>query len=130
MEKVLGEEHPNTLKTMNNLAFLYSGRGKYEDAEKLCTKTLEIKKRVLGDEHPVTLISIHNLAYVLKNLSRPVEAIEMMQSVVMRRNKVLGADHLSTIGSYQALARWTTEHNAAVPSHTNSGGADTHTKTN
>jgi hypothetical protein len=32
---VLGEEHPNTLASMNNLALVYNDQGRYDEAEKL-----------------------------------------------------------------------------------------------
>ena len=34
--RVLGEEHPDTLISMNNLAVLYRDQGKYAQAEPLC----------------------------------------------------------------------------------------------
>jgi hypothetical protein len=34
-EKVLGEDHPDTLTIMNNLAGLLHKQGKYEEAEEL-----------------------------------------------------------------------------------------------
>ena len=50
----LGEEHRNTLETMNALALLYEEAGKYAQAEPLHTKVLEIRRRVLGGEHRST----------------------------------------------------------------------------
>ena len=38
---MLGEEHPDTLTSMDNLAFLYRNQGKYAEAEPLYTKVLE-----------------------------------------------------------------------------------------
>jgi hypothetical protein len=59
---VLGEEHPETLSSMNNLAGLYQDQGKYDLAEPLFVKTLEAKRRVLGEEHPNTIRSMDDLA--------------------------------------------------------------------
>ena len=53
--RVLGEEHPNTLESMNNLAGLYMNQGKFAQAEPLLVKALEVSRRVLGEEHPDTL---------------------------------------------------------------------------
>ena len=39
--RVLGEEHPDTLDTMDNLGALYWNQGKYAQAEPLFTKVLE-----------------------------------------------------------------------------------------
>ncbi len=39
--RVLGEEHPDTVGTMSNLAVLYVNEGKNADAELLSTKTVK-----------------------------------------------------------------------------------------
>ena len=59
--RVLGEEHPDTLSTMNHLATLYGRQGRYAEAEPLLVKTLEIQRRVRGAEHPETLRFMNNL---------------------------------------------------------------------
>jgi len=51
---VLGPEHPNTAKSLNNLAALYKAQGKYEQAELLYQRALAIREQVLGPEHPNT----------------------------------------------------------------------------
>jgi eukaryotic-like serine/threonine-protein kinase len=61
---VLGSDHPDTLYSMSNLASVYSGEGKYAQAEALDSQTLEIRRRALGPEHPDTLMSVQNLADV------------------------------------------------------------------
>ena len=60
--KLLGEEHPQTLGSMNNLALVLDSQGKYEEAELIHRQTLELRKKVLGKEHPETLTSMNNLA--------------------------------------------------------------------
>ena len=35
MKEILGENHPHTLSSMNNLASLYDSQGKYDKAEPL-----------------------------------------------------------------------------------------------
>ncbi len=47
-------EHPDTLGSMHNLAILYQDQGKYDQAESLQTKALEIIQRVMRPEHPGT----------------------------------------------------------------------------
>jgi tetratricopeptide (TPR) repeat protein len=58
----LGEEYPDTLTSMNDLAFIFYNQGKYEAAEPLYEETLRMSVKVLGKEHPDTLISMNNLA--------------------------------------------------------------------
>jgi hypothetical protein len=65
-KKVLGEEHPDTLTSMSNLAFTYYMQRRWREAEELEMQTIEKKKKVLGEEHPDTLNSI----FILKSLER------------------------------------------------------------
>ena len=58
----LGEEYPDTLTSINNLAVIFERQGKYEAAELLNKETLRLRKKVHGKEHPDTLISMNNLA--------------------------------------------------------------------
>jgi hypothetical protein len=55
--RVLGEEHPDTLTIMNNLAFTFKGQGRNEEAIALMKDCVQILKRVLGPEHPSTTSS-------------------------------------------------------------------------
>ena len=63
---VLGENHPDTLDTMHNLANTYKNQGKYRDAEVLYKQCLDKKKIVLGESHPATLWTLSNLAKLTK----------------------------------------------------------------
>ena len=61
-KRVLGDDHPDTLRSMNNLASLYNRQGRYDAAEPLYLETLETQKRVLGDDHRDTTSTLYNLA--------------------------------------------------------------------
>ncbi len=64
--RVLGEEHPDTLTSMNNLAESLRALGDALGAWELHREALAARRRVLGEEHPATLNSIHNLCCVLE----------------------------------------------------------------
>ena len=49
---MLGEEHPDTLDTMEQPGACYVNQGKYAQAEPLFTKVLEVRRRVLGESIP------------------------------------------------------------------------------
>ena len=53
---MLGEEHPDTLTSIGNLALTYSNEGWWKVAELLDLQVKEARKTVLGKEHPETLI--------------------------------------------------------------------------
>jgi len=54
---VLGEEHPDTLTSINNLAFTLKGHGQNAEAIKLMEKCVQLRTLVLGANHPYTLSS-------------------------------------------------------------------------
>ncbi|KAH8590373.1 hypothetical protein B0O99DRAFT_521428 [Bisporella sp. PMI_857] len=65
-EKVLGFEHPETLKNTNSLAGVLRAQGQYPEAEKLRRQTLASREKVLGLENSDTLQSVNNLASALE----------------------------------------------------------------
>src|SRR5436305_872701 len=62
-ETVLGQEHPDTLKSMNNLAIVLEAQAKFKQAEEMHRQALELRETVLGQEHPKTLKSMSYLAW-------------------------------------------------------------------
>src|SRR5262249_32190297 len=62
--RVLGEEHPDTVQSMQILATMYRGQGKYAAAETLYGKVLTSRRRLLGKDHPETLNSLTGLGAV------------------------------------------------------------------
>jgi len=103
-KRLLGDDHPDTLKSMNNLARLYFTQGRYDEAEPIYLETLEIRKRVLGDDHPDTLNSMHNLARLYRSQGRYDEAEPLVLEVLETRKRVLGDDHPDTLASMIGLA--------------------------
>ncbi|KAH0563114.1 hypothetical protein GP486_002320 [Trichoglossum hirsutum] len=65
-KRVLREEHPDTLSSINNLGSVLESQGKYEEAEAMYRRALEGYEKVLGPEHPSTLSNINNLGSVLR----------------------------------------------------------------
>ncbi|KAH0555801.1 hypothetical protein GP486_006255 [Trichoglossum hirsutum] len=61
-QRTLGNEHPDTLMAINNLASSYSDLGRRQEAMELGEKVLEARQRTLGNEHPDTLTTINLLS--------------------------------------------------------------------
>ncbi|KAF8533565.1 hypothetical protein BDD12DRAFT_864548 [Trichophaea hybrida] len=74
--RVLGDNHPDTLTSMNNLSLVLSKQGQWKEAEELQMQVIDMSKRVLGDEHPDTLTSIANLAIISSKCGRRKKAEE------------------------------------------------------
>ncbi len=65
-ERVLGDDHPDTLNSRNNLATAYRAAGRTAEAIPLLEQTLADYERVLGDSHPRTSIVRDNLSEALR----------------------------------------------------------------
>ena len=72
----LGDDHPDTLESMNDLAILYKEQARYDEAEPLLIQALEGRRIKLGDTHPHTLESISNLIELYEAWNEPVKAKE------------------------------------------------------
>ena len=70
-QKALGEEHPDILTSLNNLASLLQAQGKLEEAELLFRKELEGEQKALGEEHPYTLNTKGNLGLLMMKANDP-----------------------------------------------------------
>jgi eukaryotic-like serine/threonine-protein kinase len=103
-QRVLGPEHPDTLKSMNNLAATLSDEGHPAEAEKLDREALDIQRRVLGPEHPDTLTSMNNLAAILSDEGHPAEAEKLYRETLDISRHVLGAESPATLASVNGLA--------------------------
>jgi tetratricopeptide (TPR) repeat protein len=98
----LGDRHPDTATSLNNLAELYRSQGRYGEAEPLYVEALEIRKAELGDRHPDTASSLFNLAALYHNTQRHQQALDHIQQALDIYIPTLGADHPNT----QAAASW------------------------
>jgi tetratricopeptide (TPR) repeat protein len=104
MKRVLIDEHPDTLISMDNLASTYWNQGRWKEAEELQVQVMQTRKRVLIDEHPDTLISMANLASTYRNQGRWKEAEELEMQVMQTMKRVLTDEHPHTLTSMHNLA--------------------------
>ena len=92
----LGEEHPDTLGTMEDLARVYWRQGRYNKAQSLFTRTLEGRRKVLGEEHLDTLYSMNDLAVLYFSQGRYAEAESLYTKMLQISRSVLTED-ISTV---------------------------------
>ena len=103
-ERVLGAEHPSTLGSVNNLAYLLERKGDYAGAQPLYERALAASERVLGPEHPSTLGSVNNLASLLVSKGDYAGAQPLHERALAARERVLGPEHPDTLRSVDNLA--------------------------
>jgi tetratricopeptide (TPR) repeat protein len=102
--KVLGPEHPDTLKAMQNLANSYDDAGRRDEALKLREKVMALRRKVSGPEHPDTVSAMKNLATSYSEAGRQDEALKLREEVLALRRKVLGPEHPDTIAILNDIA--------------------------
>jgi tetratricopeptide (TPR) repeat protein len=101
--KVLGEEHPDTAGSLNNLGFLLQAMGDYEGARPYYEQALEINRKVVGEKHPNTATSLNNLAILHYYKGGFRIAFDLMHRALGIRLNVLGPDHPDTHSAQQSL---------------------------
>jgi len=94
---LLGDEHPQTLVTMNHLALALQDLGKPAEAEPLYRQVFEVKQRSLGADHEDTLLAANNLGWVLMSRGELHEAERLFRDTLARRRRVSGDDHIETL---------------------------------
>ena len=61
----LGEDHPSTAQTEQNLAQVLEEFGRLDEAEALYRRALAAKRKTLGDVHPSVTVNLNNFANFL-----------------------------------------------------------------
>ncbi len=88
--RLLGDEHPATLRAMSNLATTLgalpdAGDAALAEAETMHRRAVAGLERVLGDEHPVVAVTLSNLAIVVAQRGHTTEAIALLRRSVSIR---------------------------------------------
>jgi tetratricopeptide (TPR) repeat protein/predicted Ser/Thr protein kinase len=116
--RVLGEEHPDTLTSMNNLGMMYQHQGRQAQAEALWVKVLEVRRRVLGEEHKDTLHSMNNLGAHYVEQGKYGQAEPLLTKVVEIERRVRGEENYDTLQSMNNLAGLYFRQGKYVPAET------------
>jgi CHAT domain-containing protein len=102
--RILGEDHPYTAVSCNNLAVNIDEQGRYREAQPLAERALAIRRKALGEDHPETAQSHSNLAGNLQDQGRYREAQPLLERAVAIHRNALGEDDPLTAQSYNNLA--------------------------
>ena len=100
----LGEDHPDTLVSMGNLAGYYDSLGDSTKAAEMGEQCWKVGKSTLGEDHPDTLASMSNLAGYHNRLGDSRKAAEMGEQCWKTGKSTLGEDHPNTLVSMSNLA--------------------------
>jgi eukaryotic-like serine/threonine-protein kinase len=100
----LGPDHPTTLRSSSELAYLLSREGRNNEAERLLTDAAYRYERILGPNHRDTLEARARLAFVYRRLGQLVKAEELFVNVTARERQTLGADDSQTLADLANLS--------------------------
>jgi tetratricopeptide (TPR) repeat protein/predicted MFS family arabinose efflux permease len=89
---------------LNNLAILYSERGKNDLAEPFLQHALSISEQQLGPEHPDTVQSLNNLAALYYKQGKYEQAEPLYQRALSVSERHLGPEHPDTAKNLNNLA--------------------------
>jgi serine/threonine protein kinase/cell division protein ZapA (FtsZ GTPase activity inhibitor) len=101
--RVLGEEHRDTLESINDMGELLQVQGKLTEAEPYFREALAKRRRVLGDDDRDTLHSIRNMGMLLDAQSKLSEAEPYLREALQRSRRVLGEEDTETLLSISAM---------------------------
>jgi tetratricopeptide (TPR) repeat protein len=102
--RVLGERHPHTLASMNDLALTLLVQGDLARAQTLFEQALAARREVLGERHPDTLTSMNDLAAALHAQGDVAGARALLEQVLAVFRELLGERHPDTLHSMNNLA--------------------------
>lgn len=98
-------EYDGTVSAIGALAMVYTNLGRYNEAEPLHEKCIEISLRTLGSEHPATLQTEDNYAIHCMRSKDYQKGLEILQRVLPIRERVLGVDHHKTQMTHVLIGR-------------------------
>jgi tetratricopeptide (TPR) repeat protein len=104
--RVIGAEHPDTLRAVGNLAATYRKQGRKEEAEELQVMVLKARRRVLGEEHPDTLFAMAYLAYTKRALGQNKLALDLIAQSATASSRVLGYNHPDCRTRHRKAVLW------------------------
>ncbi|HEX6290566.1 MAG TPA: FxSxx-COOH system tetratricopeptide repeat protein [Herpetosiphonaceae bacterium] len=102
-QRVLGDDHSDTARSLNNLGIVLWAQGHYPAAQRAYEQALAIRQRLLGDDHPDTARSLNNLGVVLKDQGQYAAAQGYYEQALAIRQRLLGDDHPDTARSLSNL---------------------------
>jgi tetratricopeptide (TPR) repeat protein len=102
--EVSGEEHPDSLDSMNLLGSVLAYQDRQAEAEVLLREALLVARRALGDEHPTTLGLFRTFAEVLNDLGRLSEAEALGRQCLAIQRRLRGPKDEETLSALRNLA--------------------------
>lgn len=95
--KNFNTDDPRLCTTLENLAEVYWKQAKYDRAEALCQRILQISERILGGDHADVAQAANNLALVCDRQGKYAEASILYRQALTIAERLHGIDHPNVI---------------------------------
>ncbi len=102
--EILGKHHPEYATGLNNLAELYSEKGKYKLAEELFLQAKYIDSAATGIVHPNYALDLNNLAQLYKDIGQNKKAETLYLEANKIRYQLFGNEHPDYAAGLLAIA--------------------------
>jgi serine/threonine protein kinase len=102
----LGPDHPDSLGSIDRLAYVCSWAGRHPQAIALRRQILEQCRKRFGPDHPETLAAVVNLAGAYHNAGQWDVSIPLLEQVLEEQRTICGPKDPSTLGTMHDLALW------------------------
>jgi tetratricopeptide (TPR) repeat protein len=96
----LGEEHPDTINSIENVGTTYSALGEHEETLKYHLQAWEIRKKVFGERHPDTAGSFDSVGDCYDNLGKYSEGLWYHEQALEIQRELLGEYHPETAAAF------------------------------
>src|SRR5262249_45650487 len=96
LRRVLGAQHPETLRVVNSLAMTMVQQDEFAAALRELEKIAPVCRKVLGPNHDETLAVLANMATCHDQLGQRKQARLLWEQVLTIRAKVFGVKHHNT----------------------------------
>ena len=103
-KEILGENHPDTAESLNNLGAFYWELGKDTDPEPLYKQALAIYETIPEERHTSKAKTLNNLAILYHHQGKYAEAEPLYEQARVIQEEILGKRHLATALSLNNLA--------------------------
>jgi hypothetical protein len=76
-QKLLGQDHPETLKSYHSLSSVRLSQGKFNEAMRYCQLAFDVRTSTLGIEDPDTIATMGQMASIYESLGENIKASNM-----------------------------------------------------
>jgi tetratricopeptide (TPR) repeat protein len=98
-KQTLGDEHPDTLFALNNLAVTLDAQGEVRVAREMMQRVLELRTKVLGPEHRYTLATLRNLGAICLRERDYATARKYLEGALAKSLRAFGPEHYETLNA-------------------------------